>query len=100
MVEPIKKKTTKKKVAKKSGLRRLKPGEVLFNEKEAADSLFIIQEGQIRLYLHKGKGYVEIGILRAGEVIGEMGYFDEKNPRRSCSASSRDSIGLKSALTV
>lgn len=71
---------------KKSGLRSLAQGEVLFHENDPAQSLYIIQSGQIRLYRPKGKGFVEIAILRAGEVIGEMAYFDEKSRRRSCSA--------------
>ena len=72
---------------KKSGLRSVLQGETLFRENDPATSLFIIQSGQIRLFRPKGKGFVEIAILRAGEVIGEMAYFDEKNRRRSCSAS-------------
>lgn len=71
---------------KKSGLRVYKPGEVMFHENDVADSLFIIQKGQIRLYRPKGRGFVDLAILRAGEVIGEMAYFDEKSRRRSCSA--------------
>ena len=71
---------------KKSGLKTIKQGEVLFHENDPAQSLFIIQSGQIRLYRPKGKGFVDIAILRSGEVIGEMAYFDEKNRRRSCSA--------------
>lgn len=73
----------------KSGIRHLKPGEVLFNDGEVADSLFIIQKGQVRLYKPKGKGFVELAVLRSGEVIGEMAYFDEDGSgrKRSCSAS-------------
>jgi CRP/FNR family transcriptional regulator, cyclic AMP receptor protein len=73
----------------KSGLRSLKPGEILFNDGEHSDSLFIIQKGQIRLYKPKGKGFIELAVLRSGEVIGEMAYFDEdgSGKRRSCSAS-------------
>lgn len=73
----------------KSGLRTMKTGEILFNDGDVAESLFIIQKGQIRLFKPKGKGFVEIGVLRAGEVIGEMAYFDEDGSgrRRSCSAS-------------
>ncbi|WP_127714941.1 Crp/Fnr family transcriptional regulator [Halobacteriovorax sp. HLS] len=78
--------TAGKQVAKKSGMRVFKPGEQLFNQNDHADSLFIIQKGQIRLYIPKGRGFVDLAILRAGEVIGEMGYFDEKAQRRSCSA--------------
>jgi CRP/FNR family transcriptional regulator, cyclic AMP receptor protein len=72
----------------KSGLRVLKTGEVLFNDGDPAESLYIIQKGQIRLFKPKGKGFIEIGVLRAGEVIGEMAYFDEhgSGKKRSCSA--------------
>lgn len=72
----------------KSGLRTLKPGEVLFTDGESADSLFIIQKGQLRLYKPKGKGFIELAVLRSGEVIGEMAYFDEdgSGKKRSCSA--------------
>jgi CRP/FNR family transcriptional regulator, cyclic AMP receptor protein len=76
----------------KSGLRTLKPGEILFNDGEKANSLFIIQKGQLRLFKPKGKGFVEIAVLRAGEVIGEMAYFDEDGGgKRSCSASAMTS---------
>jgi CRP/FNR family cyclic AMP-dependent transcriptional regulator len=73
----------------KSGLRSLKTGEILFNDGDPAESLFIIQRGQIRLFKPKGKGFIEIGVLRAGEVIGEMAYFDDdgSGKKRSCSAS-------------
>ena len=72
----------------KSGLRKLKQGEVLFNDGEKANSLYIIQNGQLRLFKPKGKGFVEIAVLRAGEVIGEMAYFDDDGGgKRSCSAS-------------
>ncbi len=71
---------------KKSGIRTFQPGEVLFKENDPATSLYIIQKGQIRLYRPKGRGFVDLAILRSGEVIGEMAYFDEKSRRRSCSA--------------
>jgi CRP/FNR family cyclic AMP-dependent transcriptional regulator len=72
----------------KSGIKTLKPGEVLFDDGELASSLYIIQKGQLRLYKPKGKGFIEIAVLRTGEVIGEMAYFDDKGGgKRSCSAS-------------
>lgn len=73
----------------RSGLKVLEPGEILFNEGDHSDSLFIIQKGQVRLYKPKGKGFVELTVLRTGEVIGEMAYFDEdgQGRKRSCSAS-------------
>lgn len=76
------------KTESKSGLRQLKPGEILFNDGEKANSLYIIQKGQLRLFKPKGKGFIEIAVLRAGEVIGEMAYFDDDGGgKRSCSAS-------------
>lgn len=72
---------------KKSGIKRFTPSEVIFNDGDSANSLYIIQSGQIRLYKPKGKGFIEIAILRTGEVIGEMAYFDRKGgSKRSCSA--------------
>lgn len=78
----------KKKKDAGSGLRKLKPSEILFNDGEKANSLYIIQKGQLRLFKPKGKGFIEIAVLRAGEVIGEMAYFDDDGGgKRSCSAS-------------
>lgn len=78
----------KKKKDNTSGLRKLGQGEILFNDGEKANSLFIIQKGQLRLFKPKGKGFIEIAVLRAGEVIGEMAYFDDDGGgKRSCSAS-------------
>ncbi|MBY0516842.1 MAG: cyclic nucleotide-binding domain-containing protein [Bacteriovoracaceae bacterium] len=71
----------------KSGLRQLRPGEVLFNDGDVAESLYIIQKGQIRLYKPKGKGFIEIAVLRTGEVIGEMAFFDEDGSGKKRSAS-------------
>ena len=71
----------------KSGLKHLRPSEVLFNDGDIAESLYIIQKGQIRLYKPKGKGFIEIGVLRAGEVIGEMAFFDEDGSGKKRSAS-------------
>lgn len=82
--------------AGKSGLRTIKAGEILFNEGDHSDSLFIIQKGQVRLYKPKGKGYIELAVLRTGEVIGEMAYFDEDGSgrRRSCSAAALTGVDV------
>lgn len=78
-----------------SGLRTLKPNEILFNDGDKANSLYIIQSGQLRLFKPKGKGFVEIAVLRAGEVIGEMAYFDQDGGgKRSCSASALVSTSI------
>ena len=80
----------------RSGIKTYKAGEVLFNDGDIADSLFIIQKGQVRLYKPKGKGFIELAVLRAGEVIGEMAYFDDDGSgrKRSCAASALTSVEI------
>lgn len=70
---------------KKSGIKVLNPGEVLFSEGDFATSMFIIQKGQMRLFRSKGKGFIELAVLRSGEVLGEMSYFDPESKIRSAS---------------
>lgn len=60
--------------------------EILFKEGDVASSLFILKKGQLRLYKEKGNGFVDLAVLRAGEVLGEMSYFDSESTRRNCSA--------------
>lgn len=79
---------------KKSGIKTLAPGQILFNEGDAADSMYIIQKGQLRLFRPKGKGFVEIAVLRPGEVLGEMAYFDPESKTRSVSASAITSVDI------
>ena len=75
----------KKKPSHKTEVKSYNAGQMIFNENDVADSLYIIQTGQIRLFRPKGRGFIELSIVRAGEVIGEMAYF-EKNKHRNCSA--------------
>ena len=77
-----------KKTSDKPTLMSFGQGDVLFHEKDVADCLYIIKEGKVRLYRPKGKGFVELAILKKGEVFGEMAYFSSKDVRRSCSAAS------------
>jgi CRP-like cAMP-binding protein len=71
---------------KKSGIKILQPGEILFHEGDTAVSMYIIQKGQLRLFRPKGKGFIELTVLRSGEVLVEMSYFDPDSKKRSASA--------------
>ncbi len=55
---------------KKSGIKTLHAGEILFNEGDLATSMYIIQKGQLRLFRPKGKGFIELRIAgwRSGSV--------------------------------
>jgi CRP/FNR family cyclic AMP-dependent transcriptional regulator len=79
---------------KKSGIKTLAPGEILFNEGDNATSMYIVQKGQLRLFRPKGKGFVEIAVLRTGEVLGEMAYFDPDSKTRSVSAAAITSVDI------
>ena len=81
-------------VQKKSGIVTLAPGQILFNEGDKADSMYIIQKGQMRLFRPKGKGFVEIAVLRSGEVLGEMAYFDPDAKMRSVSCAAITSVDI------
>ena len=74
-------------MATPAAMSTLAKGENLFREGDVASSLFILKKGQLRLYKDKGDGIVDLAILRAGEVLGEMSYFDKDSTRRNCSAS-------------
>jgi CRP/FNR family cyclic AMP-dependent transcriptional regulator len=80
--------------AKKSGIKTLASGEILFNEGDKATSMYIVQKGQLRLFRPKGKGFVEIAVLRAGEVLGEMAYFDPDSKTRSVSAAAITTVDI------
>ena len=71
---------------KKSGLMIMQPGQILFNEGDSAVSMFIVQKGQLRMFRPKGKGFVELAVLRTGEMLGEMSYFDPESNKRNASA--------------
>jgi len=53
-----------------------KSGEFLFNDGEPSKSLFLIQKGAISIRKKKGNTTIEVGKVLAGEVIGELSFFD------------------------
>src|SRR4051812_21905899 len=53
-----------------------KSGETLFNDGEPSRSMFLIQKGAVSIRKKKGFGSVEVGKVLAGEIIGELSFFD------------------------
>lgn len=60
--------------------RRLKKGELLFNEGENSRAMYFIKSGMIRIFKKKGESNIEIDTIRAGQVLGELAFLDG-NPR-------------------
>ena len=59
---------------------RLKRGEMLFGEGESSRAMYLLQKGIIRLFKKKGDASIELDSVRAGQVLGELAFFDG-NPR-------------------
>ncbi len=72
-----------------------RPGEVIFQEGEPGDSMFIIQEGEVEIYLERNGQEVPLKLCREGEFLGEMALFN--GGARAVNARSKESSRL---LTV
>jgi CRP/FNR family cyclic AMP-dependent transcriptional regulator len=70
----------------------LKPGETLFNEGDQSKSLYFLKRGVVRIFKKKGIGSIEIETIRAGQILGELAFFDN-NPR-SASAEAVSQVEL------
>lgn len=71
------------------------PGEVIFQEGEPGDCMFVIQEGKVEVFLERNGLEVPLKLLREGNFLGEMALFD--GGARSVSARSKETSRL---LTV
>jgi CRP/FNR family transcriptional regulator, cyclic AMP receptor protein len=64
-------------------IRHLKKGDVLMKEGESSNSMYWVQGGTMRLFKKKGSGFIELGVVHSGEVVGELSFLD--NQPRSAS---------------
>lgn len=61
-------------------------GEVIFQEGEEGDRMYVVQSGRVRITKKSPAGELPIAILETGEIFGEMALFDRLP--RSATASS------------
>ena len=66
-------------------VRNLPAGTEIIREGSSVDSLFIVIEGDIRVT----KGELEIAVLSAGEVVGEMSLLDSRPPTATVTATTQ-----------
>jgi CRP-like cAMP-binding protein len=64
-------------------IKHMVKGDLLMKEGENSNSMYWVQGGTLRLYKKKGQGFVELGVVHSGEVVGEMSFLD--NQPRSAS---------------
>jgi CRP-like cAMP-binding protein len=55
----------------------LRPGEFLFREGDAADALYIVSRGTLRIM----SGIAVYEVVEAGGIVGEMAIVEEDKPR-------------------
>lgn len=64
-------------------IKHLKKGDALMKEGDMSNSMYWVQSGTLRLFKKKGQGFIELGVVHSGEVVGEMSFLD--NQPRSAS---------------
>ncbi|MGZ3658052.1 MAG: Crp/Fnr family transcriptional regulator [Bdellovibrionota bacterium] len=64
-------------------IKHLKKGDILVKEGDLSNSMYWVQSGTLRLFKKKGQGFIELGVVHSGEVVGEMSFLD--NQPRSAS---------------
>lgn len=70
--------------------RTLRRGDVVFNERDPGDKLFIIESGAVEIAKSNGGlTATRIAILEHGEIFGELAIFEER-ARSSSATASRD----------
>jgi CRP-like cAMP-binding protein len=60
--------------------RKLKKGEILFNEGDSSRAMYLIKSGIIRIYKKKGDSFIELDTVHSGQILGELAFLDG-NPR-------------------
>ncbi len=75
--------------------KRFETGEIIFWEGEPGDTMFVIQEGQVEVFLERNGQEIPLKLLRQGDFLGEMALLNEGV--RSVSARSKEASRL---LTV
>jgi CRP/FNR family cyclic AMP-dependent transcriptional regulator len=61
-----------------SGVKKLGKGDILFREGDASDAMYVIKTGRIAITKAKGSGEIVLAEKKAGEMLGEMAFFDDK----------------------
>ena len=73
----------------------LQDGEVLFETNASSDALYVLERGELRIYIRNPSGdLIELATLTPGAVIGEMSLLGEATRSASCRASSDDTLLL------
>jgi CRP-like cAMP-binding protein len=56
----------------------LKDGDVVFRQGDPADCMYLIRKGALKVFIAKETSEVNLAVLEAGSIVGEMAFFDNK----------------------
>ncbi|MGB3478445.1 MAG: Crp/Fnr family transcriptional regulator [bacterium] len=72
--------------------KKLEPGEVLFDEGDRGEVMYLIREGKIKITKSKGEDEKVLAVLKDGDFFGEMAIID--GSPRSAGASAASPVSL------
>jgi CRP/FNR family transcriptional regulator, cyclic AMP receptor protein len=77
-----------------SGLKTLKKNEILFREGDNSEAMYVIKSGKIAITKAKGSSEIVLAELKAGDMLGEMAFFDSK-PRSAGAKALTDTVVIE-----
>ncbi len=72
--------------------KQLEKDQTLFKENEPSEAMYIIKSGRIKITKVKGSSHVILAELGPGQMIGEMGFFDNKPRSAGAMATERSEV--------
>jgi CRP/FNR family transcriptional regulator, cyclic AMP receptor protein len=70
----------------------VKKDEILFEEGDFPECMYIIRTGQFKIYVVDGETEKELSVVGPGNLIGEMSLFDKKLRSASVKATADSSV--------
>lgn len=77
-----------------SGPKSLKKGDVLFREGDPSEAMYVIKSGKVAIVKSKGNSEIQLAELGAGDMLGEMAFFDSK-PRSAGARALADTVVIE-----
>ena len=71
---------------------KYKGGDIIFKEGDPSDFVYKIVSGEVEVFMESGGKPVILGLMRAGEFLGEMGIVDDQP--RSASARAKNQVSM------
>ncbi len=70
---------------------KFKKGTLIFNEGEVSDVAYIIDQGQVEIFIPNGTNDISVSVLEQGQIFGEMGVIDD-SPRAASARAKTDCV--------